>query len=182
MMNLPPRPEGMPTLCAADLPDPAVFSRFHPFLRGVFSQWHETPFTIGGLDFNTAEQWMMVNKAVLFGDQKRAHAIMASADPAEQKRFGQMVESFDSAIWDAYKIDIVVAGNRAKFAQNPGARRQLVATGDAMLVEANPRDWNWGAGIAADHPDLGKPSGWPGANLLGRILTYLRDTETYSPG
>lgn len=174
-MTLPLPPPKPPVLSASDLPEPAAYLRFHPFLRGVFSQWHATRFTVDGLDYNCAEQWMMVNKAALFDDHDRAVAIMATDDPAEQKRLGQVVQGFDSARWDLHKVDIVERGNREKFRQNPGAMRQLSSTGDAMLVEANPRDWVWGAGLAADHPDISSPDGWRGSNLLGRILTYVRD-------
>lgn len=165
---------GEPDMSESNLPSPADFSRFHPFLKGVFSQWHETAFEIDGLRFVTAEQWMMFGKASLFGDQTRAEAILATPDPGEQKRLGQQVEAFEQATWDQWKVAIVHRGTLAKFAQNGGARRQLAATGDAMLVEANPRDWIWGCGLAADDPAINSPGEWRGSNLLGRILTSVR--------
>jgi len=159
----------------ADLPDPAAYNAFHPFIKGVFSQWHPTPFVVNDERFVTAEQWMMACKARLFGDMSKAAAIMATEDPGEQKRHGQMVVGFDQGRWDAAKIGIVLAGNLAKFQQNEGARRQLQATAPAMLVEANPRDWIWGVGLAVDDPDAHRPSAWRGSNLLGRVLTRVRD-------
>ncbi len=119
---------------------------------------------------------MMASKAVLFGDAQRANAIMASDDPSEQKRLGQLVAEFDTATWDAHKVGIVFRGNVEKFRQNAGARRQLTATAGAMLVEANPRDWIWGCGLAADDPAISTPAAWRGENLLGRILTLVRDS------
>ena len=171
-----PLPFASPT--AATLPDPAAYERFHPFLRGVFSQWHVTPFLVDGARFNTAEQWMMAGKAVLFGDAERAAAIMATDDPAEQKRLGQLVAGFDTATWDSHKVAIVFRGNVEKFSQNAGARRHLIATAGAMLVEANPRDWIWGCGLAEDDPGISTPTAWRGENLLGRILTLVRDSPT----
>ena len=91
-----------------------------------------------------------------------------------QKRLGALVRNFDQAIWDRWKLDIVLEGNRAKFAQNAGAARRLRATGDAMLVEANPRDWIWGVGLPATDPGVLDPERWRGTNLLGRILTLVR--------
>jgi len=172
-MRLPTPPTNC--LSADDLPHPDAFTRFHPFLKGVFSQWHITPFSVEGVAYNTAEQWMMANKAVLFGDVARARAIMATPDPAEQKRHGQLVAGFDTDAWDRHKIGIVVRGNAEKFKQNRGATRQLMATAGTMLAEANPRDWIWGCGLAADDPAVTSPTAWRGANLLGRVLTLVRD-------
>lgn len=158
----------------ADLPRAAAFSSFHPFIKGVFSQWHAARFEIEGRTFVTAEQWMMHGKAMLFGDTAVAAAILATDDPGEQKRLGQRVRAFDQAAWDRVKIDIVYRGNLAKFGQNDGALRQLKATAPAMLVEANPRDWIWGVGLGIDDPNAHAPAEWRGENLLGRILTKVR--------
>lgn len=157
------------------LPDPAAFDQFFPFLKGVFSQWHPTPLSLEGRVFNTAEQWMMFAKACVFQDEEAGAAIMATADPAEQKRIGQRVRGFDGDLWDAVKIGVVLQGNLAKFSQNVGALRQLRATGEAMLVEANPRDWIWGCGLSAADPAIQTPEAWRGQNCLGRILTRVRD-------
>ncbi len=157
-----------------DLPSPADFDAFHPFLKGVFSQWHATPFDVEGLSFVTAEQWMMFAKAKLFGDESSADAILSTSDPSEQKRLGASVASFQQDMWDRWKVEIVYRGSLAKFSQNQGALRQLKSTSPAMLVEANPRDWVWGVGLSADNPAVNKPGDWRGENLLGRILTKVR--------
>lgn len=159
----------------SDLPDPAQFSSFHPFMRGVFSQWHPTQFEIGGVTFANAEQWMMLSKARLFGDEKAAQGILATRDAGQQKRIGQSIARFEQGVWDHRKIGIVYEGNLAKFRNNSGAARQLLATGDAMLVEANPRDWIWGAGLSIDDPAVHSPAEWKGSNLLGRILTKVKN-------
>ena len=164
-----------PLLTEADLPDPAEFAAFHPFIKGVFSQWHPVPFDLNGERFVTAEQWMMVAKARLFSDERIAEAIMATPDPAEQKRLGSQVSGFDHDLWHAHRFSIIHDGNRAKFEQNSGAGRQLANTAPAMLVEANPRDWNWGNGLQIDDPANQDPTMWKGTNFLGRILTKVRD-------
>lgn len=166
--------EASPSMTDEHLPDARDFDAFHPFIKGVFSQWHKTPFSLAGRDFNTAEQWMMYCKAILFKDHATAEKIMAADDPSEQKRLGALVTPFDQAIWDRWKVEIVYAGNAAKFAQNGGAARQLRGTGHAMLVEANIRDWVWGVGLGIDDPKVKQPTEWRGSNLLGRILTYVR--------
>src|SRR5437588_452646 len=52
----------------------AVMSRekFTLFWHGPFSKWHPSVFTVSGTRFNTAEQFMMYCKAVLFDDTQTA--------------------------------------------------------------------------------------------------------------
>jgi ribA/ribD-fused uncharacterized protein len=167
---------GTPLVTDAHLPVATEFDAFHPFIRGVFSQWHTTPFNLADREFSTAEQWMMFCKATLFEDHKRAEAILATDDPSVQKRLGALVTPFDQTIWDQWKVEIVYTGNVAKFTQNAGAARQLLRTGNTMLVEANVRDWVWGVGLALDDPKVMQPKEWRGSNLLGRILTLVRSS------
>ena len=156
------------------LPDPSEFSTFEPFIKGLFSQWHQTPFELWGRSFNCAEQSMMYAKARLFDDDAIAARILETDDPGLQKRLGGQVKHFDHDTWRRWRIHIVVEGNLAKFSQNAGAARRLLNTAGAMLVEANPRDWNWGNGLHVDDPANQDPSLWKGTNLLGRILTFVR--------
>ena len=44
-----------------------------------------------------------------------------------------------------------------------------------ILVEASPYDRIWGIGLAASDPRALDARQWRGQNLLGRILTSLRD-------
>lgn len=118
---------------------------------------------------------MMAAKAVMFGDLERAEKIMRTDDPALQKRLGATVRDFDEALWAKWRIHIVYEANMAKFSQNSGAERQLLRTSPSMLVEANPRDWNWGNGLSLDDPANHDPTSWKGENLLGRILTLVRE-------
>lgn len=165
---------GNPTIGLNDLPDPSDYEAFYPFIKGVFSQWHQTPFELDGHQFVTAEQWMMYSKAKLFGDEDRALHILNTNDPSLQKRLGSLVTDFDQLQWDKWKIDIVYRGSYAKFSQNKGAARQLKSTGETMLVEANVRDWVWGIGLGVEDPQVCNPSNWRGTNLLGRILTLVK--------
>jgi ribA/ribD-fused uncharacterized protein len=89
---------------------------------------------------------------------------------------GARVTGFDSETWDARKVAIVTAGNLAKFEQNAGLRRRLLDTGDAILAEANPKDFIWGIGLAIDDPTAQDPANWQGQNLLGKVLMQVRQT------
>ncbi|MEL7216796.1 MAG: NADAR family protein [Pseudomonadota bacterium] len=170
MINLPPTP----TLQESDLPNAEDFESFHPFIKGIFSQWHHTPFEVYGLRFVCAEQYMMAAKASLCRDEAIFDQVMRTDDPAVHKRLGSQIKQFDHEGWNAWRLDIVMTANTAKFAQNAGAARQLRNTAPAMLVEANPRDWNWGNGLQIDDPANQNPKQWRGTNFLGRILTLVR--------
>jgi ribA/ribD-fused uncharacterized protein len=140
-----------------------------------FSQWTPCTFTVGGNTFSCTEQFMMHGKAMLFGDHATALEILGTTDPATQKRLGRRVTPFDDAVWKRERERIVYEGNHAKFTQNPALLEALLATRGTTLVEASPLDRVWGVGMAASNPAIHDPSKWRGLNLLGKVLTRLRD-------
>ncbi len=146
----------------------------HLFYRGPFSQFHTSHFAIAGQAYVCAEQYMHEQKARLFGDTAMAGRILASSSPHEHKMMGGAVQGFDQDAWDAAKLAIVTDGNRAKFGQNAGLRRRLLGTGEALLAEANPKDYIWGIGLAENDPNARRVERWKGQNLLGQILVNVR--------
>lgn len=144
------------------------------FWAGPFSQWAKSPFTIDGREFNTAEQWMMYNKALVFGDTHTAEEIMATNDPNTQKGLGRLVRPFDDDTWMQSAYDIVVQGTREKFKQNPDFLAKLEETRGKTLVEASPYDRRWGIGMHVSEPGVDDPKNWKGDNLLGKALTQVR--------
>ncbi len=140
-----------------------------------FSQWYRCSFTVGDAKFNCAEQFMMHGKALLFDDAEAAAQILAATHPGEHKALGRKVKRFDDTLWKRAREAIVMDGNRAKFTQNPELREVLLATKGTTLVEASPYDKIWGIGLAATDPRAADPTLWKGQNLLGKILTAVRD-------
>ncbi|HEY1549957.1 MAG TPA: NADAR family protein [Kofleriaceae bacterium] len=140
-----------------------------------FSQWHPCRIVVDGREFNCAEQFMMHGKAMLFGDVKIAAQILATDSPKQHKALGRKVSPFDDATWKRSCEAIVAAASRAKFTQNPALLELLLATRGTTLVEASPYDRIWGIGLAATDPRAHDPATWRGKNLLGKILTALRD-------
>ena len=118
---------------------------------------------------------MMAQKAKLFHDHERYTKILRSSEPWECKKLGRGVTPFDAAQWDRVKYDIVKDANRAKYEQNPDLLRKLMETGDSILAEASPMDYEWGIGLDAAAARKSDPYDWPGRNLLGKLLTELRD-------
>ncbi|AXB42587.1 hypothetical protein A4R43_08630 [Amycolatopsis albispora] len=144
--------------------------------KWCLSQWWPAEFTVDGVRYRSAEQFMMAEKARLFGDAEAEKLILASETPAEAKKLGRAVREFDQETWVARRFDIVVRGNEAKFGQDERLREFLLSTGDQVLVEAAPRDVIWGIGLGAANPRAADPASWRGRNLLGFALMAARDT------
>ena len=140
----------------------------------VFSQWTPSPFEVLGIKYVCGEQYMMSEKARLFGDQDSLKRIMATSDPSLHKSLGRGVRPFDHAEWELRREDIVLTGTYAKFAQNPSMHAHLLATGDRILAEASPFDPLWGIGMPVSHPHAAQPTRWKGSNLLGEALMKVR--------
>ena len=138
------------------------------------SQWWPAPFMVDGVYYPTAEHFMMAGKARLFGDTEIGERVLAARTPGEAKALGRQVRAFNQATWEEHRFDIVVAGNTAKFGQNPPLRDYLLGTGDRVLVEASPVDRIWGIGLAARDPRAFDPHHWQGLNLLGFALMRVR--------
>jgi ribA/ribD-fused uncharacterized protein len=140
------------------------------------SQWWAAPFVVDGGTYSSAEQFMMAEKARLFGDHEVRAQILSASDPAEAKRLGRTVRGFECTTWEKKRVDIVVSGNLAKFRQNAALQSFLIGTKERVLVEASPVDRIWGIGMAADDPAARDPECWPGLNLLGFALMSVRRT------
>lgn len=143
--------------------------------EACLSQWWPCRFTVDGMEYNCTEQFMMAEKARMFGDREMEEKIMASSQPKEMKAYGRAVKDFDKERWDASCYEIVMRGNRAKFSQNTELREFLEGTRKRILVEASPRDRIWGIGMGKSNPDALNPLKWKGKNLLGFALTEVRD-------
>lgn len=143
--------------------------------KGCLSQWWPCAFTVDGIGYASAEHWMMAAKARLFDDRDALARILAAPTPAEAKNLGRLVRGFDESVWAARRFELVVAGNVAKFGQDPALRDFLLGTGSRVLVEASPRDRIWGIGLGAGNELATDPTRWRGLNLLGFALMETRE-------
>lgn len=138
------------------------------------SQFAQLGFVVNGQRYRFAEQWMMAEKATLFGDTRNREAILAARNPAECKTLGRKVQGFDEHVWAQHRYRIVAVGNWHKFCQNPAAAEWLASTAPATLVEAAACDTVWGVGLGVGDGRVAEPSQWRGLNLLGFALTEVR--------
>lgn len=143
--------------------------------ESCLSQWWGCYFTVDGIGYTCAEQYMMAEKARMFHDQAMCEQIMLAKHPKEMKAYGRAVSNFDKDLWDQSCYEIVKKANLAKFSQNQELWDFLKSTGKRILVEASPRDRIWGIGMGKNNPDAECPVKWRGANLLGFALTEVRD-------
>ena len=146
--------------------------------KTCFSQWYEASFEIDGLEYKTAEHYMMVEKARLFKDDNLLPQILAASHPGEAKKLGRQIKGFNDETWLKQRSQIVVRGNIGKFSQNKLLKEFLLNTGERVLVEASPRDRIWGIGLGANNPDVENPYKWRGLNLLGFALMEVRHILT----
>ncbi|KAF2097538.1 DUF1768-domain-containing protein [Rhizodiscina lignyota] len=154
---------------------PVYFWREFEEPHGYLSQWYECSFEHQGTTYRSTEMWMMVQKAVLFGDEEVAQAIREATTPGEMKALGRKAKGFDRKKWDEHKSRIVEEGNWWKFTvskEKHQIKEALLATGDREIVEASPEDRIWGIGFHAANAHENRAE-W-GENLLGLALMNVR--------
>lgn len=118
---------------------------------------------------------MMCHKALLFGDSEIAKLILNTENPKKHKELGRKVRNFDEHTWKLRREQIVYKGNYLKFTQNLHLKNALIETVGTTLVEASPYDRIWGIGLSASDPRAKNRETWRGQNLLGDILTRVRN-------
>lgn len=141
------------------------------FYNGPFSNWELSIFTVDGITYNCAEQYMMYKKAELFDDKEAMQQIMKEKYPGNQKAIGRRVKNFKREVWDQASEDIMAIGLKAKFEQNPHLMKELIKVKDTILVEASPYDRIWGIGYSKENA-LSYVDKW-GENRLGKVLNRV---------
>lgn len=126
-------------------------------------------------EFNCAEQFMMLGKALLFKDYTVAKLIKNEKNPKKHRTLGRQVRNYDGDLWDAFCLDVVILTNYLKFSQDDNLNKLILETGDAILVEGSPMDKIWGVGLRFDDPKILNEDNWKGQNKLGHCLMKVRD-------
>jgi ribA/ribD-fused uncharacterized protein len=115
--------------------------------------------TYNGLTYQNNEAAFQAQKTY----SKEERIEFTTLEPRDAKRRGRRVRLRKD--WEQVKDRIMEEIVRAKFSQNEELKEQLLATGDAQLVEGNR--WNdryWGVDIRSG----------VGENHLGKILMKVR--------
>lgn len=143
--------------------------------NGYLSNWYPAEFIYCETPFSSTEQFMMYEKAKLFGDDEMMAVILKEHSPAKIKGLGRKIKNFNEELWKENRYNIVYVGNLAKFSQNQELKDMLLATGDAILAECAIKDKIWGIGISMTSSKRFDPEQWKGDNLLGKALMEVRE-------
>jgi ribA/ribD-fused uncharacterized protein len=128
--------------------------------NGYLSNMFSCSVTVGGLTYRCAEAAFQAQKT-LNPDER---AVFANFDGPQAKKYGRKVTLRSD--WEQVKVGVMHDVVLAKFQQNPALAAQLIATGDADLVEGN----SWGDTFWGVDNTRG------GSNELGKILMAVRNT------
>jgi ribA/ribD-fused uncharacterized protein len=125
--------------------------------------------------FSSAEKYMMMAKASIFGDPAGLRRLEPLHDVKEIKKAGRQVLGFDQEVWDSSNLAAVTIGNYYKMTQNDGLWAFVNEMGDRQYVEGSPVDKVWGVALSWDDPLIEDRSNWKGENRLGQCLDNVWD-------
>ncbi len=143
-------------------------------INGYLSNWYLSDFEIDGIKYSSMEQYMMYQKAVLFGDEDIARQILAISDVGKIKALGRAVRNYDDLIWNGLRQIIIYQGLLEKFRQNRALKEKLLATQQDILAECAVQDKIWGIGLSMKDDRRLDMHKWEGQNLLGFSLMFVR--------
>lgn len=148
---------------------------FVAFWGSCFSNFFPTRFYLDGRYWTTSEKYFMYTKAITFDDKEVAEKILKTDNPKECKNLGRQVKNFNSEEWDSVKEEIMYKAVKAKFEQDGLCNYCIMKFIHQKFVEGSPYDKIWGVGIKYDNDEIFNEKNWKGENLLGKILTKVRD-------
>jgi N-glycosidase YbiA len=154
-----------------------VISRFvgpHAFLSNFYEG---APFRLPNTEaeWPTAEHCFQACKAVT---PDEFEWVRSAPTPSEAKKRGRLVTAQPD--WEKIKRRVMLNVVMAKFVNNPGLMRRLVATHGVTLIEGNTwGDTYWGATRQGGEHVWVIPGGsLYGYNWLGQILMFVRTIHT----
>ena len=129
---------------------------------GFMSNYFEYRFWLDGRDWLSVEHYYQAQK---FAGSRIEDHIRRLKRPGGAKAYSHKLVSLWRADWTAVKCDVMRKALMTKFSTSGFLSRELLLTGDAVLIEDSPTDLFWGAGQNNE-----------GMNMLGRLLMETRET------
>lgn len=144
-------------------------------MNGYLSNWFLSDFIKDEIIFSSMEQYMMYQKAKLFGDLEIAEQILKTSNAAKIKAFGRSVKNYNDTIWNGTRQIIVYEGLLEKFRQNNELCKKLIETKRCILAECAVQDKIWGIGLSMKDERRFDINEWKGQNLLGFTIMSVRE-------
>ena len=139
---------------------PAIFFYETRGEYGCFSNFSKHPISLDGKVWPTTEHYF---QAMKFAGTEHEEAVRAASTAMVAAKMGRERSRPLRKDWEAVKEEIMMKALRAKFTQHADARRILLGTSNARLIEHTEKDSYW-----ADGGD------GSGKNRLGELLMQLR--------
>ena len=144
--------------------------------NGYLGNWYPSEFKVDSIKFSSMEQYMMYEKAKVFGDTIVAEKILNTEDVSEIKSLGREVSNYNETYWNGIRQIVVYKGLMEKFLQNKSLKKQLLGTEDDILAECAVHDKIWGIGLSMKDENRFNMDKWRGENMLGFSLMMVRES------
>lgn len=128
---------------------------------GFMSNFAPYPFSDGNKIWPTSEHYFQAQKFLIPEIQEKIRQIASPMDAALEGRNRQNPLRLD---WEEIKDKVMLQALRMKFSQHPEIAKELLATGDAIIIEHTRNDAYWA--------DWGDGSG---KNKLGLLIMQVRE-------
>lgn len=127
--------------------------------NGYLSNFYGSPITINGQKWQTVEHYFQAMKS---HDTVYQARVQQCPTPRDAFRMGRQVTLRKD--WEMIKLNVMEQALTAKFTQHKNLQRQLLETGQSVIVEHTERDSFWGDGGDGE-----------GENWLGLLLMKVRE-------
>ncbi|WP_353166305.1 NADAR family protein [Empedobacter brevis] len=128
---------------------------------GSFSNFAPFPIFINGKLWKTVEHYFQANK---FSNLDIIEKISNYSSPMDAVKEGRNRFNIIKSDWEEIKDDVMYKGLYFKFIQHPKLTKELLSTGNTMIIEHTKNDKYW-----ADGGDGSRK------NRLGELLIVLRE-------
>lgn len=127
---------------------------------GAFSNFAKFGVEMDNSWWPTVEHYFQAQK---FRDAEIQERIRTAHSPKEAANLGRSRDFPLRSDWETIKRQVMYAAVLKKFQSHEAPRRELLATGNAIIQETAPGDYYWGTG-----------KDFTGRNELGKILMRVR--------
>jgi ribA/ribD-fused uncharacterized protein len=139
--------------------------------HGVFSPDTLVEFIHNSTKYTSLTQAYEVERVTMLGRKDVRPILLGKKAPAKVRSVGTGVKGDVENPFELWTLIL-----KSLVSQTPRIREILEATGEDVLVYADPANTKLGVGLPADDPAILERSEWKGENLLGRAWMSVRDS------